>query len=73
MQAIDIRFHAALVKAVQDERNKVASALAKGMASDFAEYKYSCGVLEGLRRVQDLADALVKEADASSKDVFQST
>jgi hypothetical protein len=51
----------------------VANNLAKGLAADFAEYKYFCGVLEGLRRAQELADALVKEADASNKDIFQNT
>ncbi len=73
MQAIDIRFHQALVKSVQDERNKVANNLAKGLAADFAEYKHLCGILEGLKRATDLADALLKDANASSKDVFQNT
>lgn len=73
MQAIDIRFHTALVKAVQDERNKVANNLAKGLAADFADYKHSCGVLEGLRRANELADSLLKDANASNKDIFEAT
>lgn len=72
MQSIDIRLHAALVKAITDHRNKVANHLAKGQAADFADYKHACGILEGLRLAMELADALADEANGMPKrDVFE--
>ena len=74
MQAVDIRFHQALVAAIQSERNKAANNLARGNAADFAAYKYTCGILEGLKMAQELADSLVSEADIrTSKDIFAPT
>ncbi len=53
-----------LLKKLQDEQLRQALSLGDGSAKDYADYKYSCGVVRGLliasNHISELAERLEK-------------
>ena len=54
-------YHYALEKRCNEVRDAQLEPLAQGTASDYADYKYRCGIIEGLRLAMDESAALSKQ------------
>lgn len=57
-------FHGQINERLARLRAERAFSLAQGAASDFADYRYGVGYLDGLQVALDIADELKKEQDA---------
>ncbi len=56
-------YHEELVRRLSIERTQKSSELGQGFAQDFADYRFGCGVIEGLRLACDVADEIKKEQE----------
>jgi hypothetical protein len=56
-------YHEEILRRIRIERTKKSAELGEGYAQDFADYRYGCGVIEGLRMAQDIADEIKTEQE----------
>jgi ABC-type glycerol-3-phosphate transport system substrate-binding protein len=61
-------FVTALNKKLEDQRQMLIAALAKGSANDFAEYQHLCGRLRGLADAQGLLNDLAQTLKENDED-----
>lgn len=57
-----------LIKKVREEITVVETDLARGGAKDFAEYKFSCGKVNGLNKTLSMLLELEKRMEIDSDD-----
>lgn len=58
-------FHEELQRRVLKEKIDKSLELGEGLAGDFADYRYTCGVLAGLNLALDFAEDIKKEQEAA--------
>ena len=54
-------YHDALAKRVEQVRIVELETMAQGTAENYADYKYRCGILHGLKLAMDESEALSKQ------------
>ena len=50
-------------KEIRDEIERLKDELCYGQPKDFVEYKYNCGVLHGIHRIENIVDTLNKRLE----------
>jgi hypothetical protein len=58
-------FNERLKELIEKERVQKAVDLGNAYAQDFADYRYGCGLIEGLRLAGELVDHLQQEVEKS--------
>lgn len=52
-----------VLKEIKQAKENITNAMSDGSAKDFAEYKYLCGEIQGLSRVQGIIEDLVRQME----------
>jgi hypothetical protein len=61
------QFSDALIKDLRRDMNDLADTLASNRAKTIEDYRYTCGVLQGLGRAEEMIKALAKRVEDSDE------
>ena len=61
----DYKQYAYLVKEIVKQRETYETAVQRGSAKDFAEYKNLCGIIQGLTTAEQIINDLVQKLEKS--------
>ena len=61
----DYKQYAYLVKEIVKQRETYETALQRGSAKDYAEYKNLCGIIQGLTTAEQIINDLVQKMEKS--------
>lgn len=58
-------FHEELQRRVLKDKIEKSVELGDGLAADFADYRYACGVIAGMSLALDIAEEIKKEQESA--------